>query len=69
MRTDGRTCPGNIDASGQRQRRIVGLASLLVAAGFSVPAVVHAWPAAVRAFAGVPVFVAALGLFQARAHT
>ena len=60
---------GNLGPKGRLQRRVLGLAFLLVGIAGLVWIALANPPLGPRFLIGVPFFVAGLGLFQARAST
>jgi hypothetical protein len=66
---EARRPAGNLGPRGVRQRRVLGWVAACVALGALVWVFLAHPPWPLRLLAGIPFFVAGLGLFQARAAT
>jgi hypothetical protein len=69
MASEPTACTANIGPKGRRQRLRVGLVGMAVSALATVALLLSAAPAWLTALLIIPWWMAALGLFQARAQT
>jgi hypothetical protein len=69
MASEPTACTANIGPKGRRQRLTVGLVGMAVSAVATVVLLVSAAPAWLAVLLIVPWWMAALGIFQARAQT
>ncbi len=70
--SDGTTAPvciANLTAAGRRQRLVLGVALVAASLAAAVCLLVLDVPRALRLGLFAPLWIGALGLFQARAHT
>jgi hypothetical protein len=65
----GAANPINIDAAGERQRRVMGVIALVVAVALALYISLTEPPRVARLVVFVPIFASALGFLQARSKT